>query len=169
MTSRKLNQGSSLIEILVATGVVGLILTAITASLTYSIKLNAEARYRDLATQAASQAMEVIRREKALRSWQGFSTIFFSGGSEAIYCLAALPGIQEAPIAGACDPDDSLDLNVGQNFKRTAYVTTAGAPIATSVSVKIKVYWNANTDNDDASEQCHKQCVELNQTFYQWE
>lgn len=158
----KLQNGSSLIEILVATGVVALVLTAITASMAYSIMAGAEARYRDLATQVGNQAMEIIKRERVLRGWQNFY-VALSGDN---YCLNQLPAPLANFTAGNCGSGASsygLDLQVGRNFKRL--VTISRDPSGEWLETTVKVYWNELTE--DVS--CNKNCVSLKKRFSRFE
>jgi len=67
-----LNQtGSSLIEVIVATGVIALVLTALVAGMTVSLQTSAEAKYRSQAIKRGQEAMEVFRRERTL--WRFFA------------------------------------------------------------------------------------------------
>ncbi len=154
MKKCKFNPGFSLIEAIVVIGISGLTLTAITATLTYSIKSNAEARYRSLASSAANQAMELFVKTRVLSDWTTFKT--FSGKN---YCLHSLPSLTE----GNCSSYSDLGLNAGITFKRTAAVTGTDP-----VNVKIKVTWQPN-DTSSPSAPCEKQCVEVERNFYQYE
>lgn len=71
-SSRK---GSTILEVLVATLVVGTMLTAIAASLTHSIKNSAEAEYRKVATRLAQESLEIFRKEKYIRTWTAFKAL----------------------------------------------------------------------------------------------
>lgn len=169
LKSKKLksNAGFSLIEAIIVIGISGMTLTAIVATLTYSIKSNAEARYRSLASNAANQAMEVMVREKFLRDWSSFKTLA-GGATSGTYCFNTLPNPGVTPIGGSCGSYPSgfadLGLNAGITFRRTVYVSSSGD----QVDVKVKVSWNMN-DTTTPSQECEAQCVEINRTFYRYE
>ncbi len=72
--------GSTILEVLVATLVVGTMLTAIAASLTHSIKNSAEAEYRKVATRLAQESLEIFRKEKYIRTWSAFKALTLDVG-----------------------------------------------------------------------------------------
>lgn len=74
LVSKKNQSGSSLIEVLVAIAVVGVVLTAIAFSLSFSVKNSAQAEYRQIGSRYAQQAMEIIREQRSLLVWGAFVT-----------------------------------------------------------------------------------------------
>src|SRR3990167_4923802 len=104
-------RGSSLIEIVVATGVMALVLTAILSGLTLSLKTNAESEYRSHAVKRAQEGLEVFRRERTLLGWD----IFVAGfTSDTYYCLQTLPAPKTAFTTGECGADRSEERRVGK-------------------------------------------------------
>ena len=95
--------GQSILEVLIAIMVVGMVMVAIASVLTLSIKNTAESRYRNVATTEAQQAIEVFRREKVRLGWNAFKTAAIGGE----YCWNSLP-------AGNDELADFLGLNVGE-------------------------------------------------------
>lgn len=69
---KKKNSGSSLIEVLVAIVVVGLVVTGAMLSISYSIKNSSEARYREVASQLAQDGMEVVKLRREVDQWSVF-------------------------------------------------------------------------------------------------
>lgn len=155
---KKLQGGSSLIEIIIATAVVGGVLTAVAMALTFSIKSTAEANYRSVATNKAQEAMEVFRREKTLLGWDNFYSVNSGFGT---ICLNTLPGVTElGGIANTnCGTSYSLTVDgVGTGFKREATLST-GTDV---VNVTVTVYWpNSNNPTED-----HR--VEIKQSIWRW-
>lgn len=153
---RRTQQGSSLIEIVVATGVMALVLTAIVAGLTLSLKTNAESEYRLQAIKRAQEAMEVFRRERTLMGWDVFLEGFEDG---ATYCLKDLPEPRGEFLSGACDEDDRFVIS-GLEFTREAEVniltTTPAEPL---IEVTVRVSWQDGSRSRD---------VTIVQGFRQW-
>jgi len=85
---KKAQLGFSMIEILVASLVVGLVLTAISSALIASTHNLAQARYEAAASKEAKKAMEVFVREKVLLGWTRFAD---AADTAATYCLNTLP------------------------------------------------------------------------------
>lgn len=145
--------GSSLIEIVVATGVMALVLTAILAGLTLSLKTSAESEYRSQAVKRAQEGLEVFRRERTLLGWDLFVAGFTS---DSFYCLQTLPAPKTAFLPGACTDSDSIVIS-GVDFYRQAWVTIDNSdPTQEQMQVTLSVQWPGGD-------------VELVQIFRQWE
>ncbi len=133
-------RGSSLVEIVIVTGVMGLVLTAIVAGLTLSLKTNAEAEYRAQAVKRSQNAMEVFRRERTVRGWDTFLASFTDG---ATYCLAELPEPSAEFVSGECEDGQSIVVS-GIDFYREATIdidtTTPSDP---QVRVQINTTWDS--------------------------
>jgi prepilin-type N-terminal cleavage/methylation domain-containing protein len=71
---KRLNKGSSLIEVLVAIVIVGLVVTGAMISISYSMRNSAEARYREVASQLAQDGMEVVKLRREIDPWSTFYT-----------------------------------------------------------------------------------------------
>lgn len=150
-------KGSSLIEIIVATGVMALVLTSIVAGLTLSLKTNAEIEYRSQSIKRAQEAMEVFRRERTLLGWEGFADALRGNAS---YCFVDLPEPREAFPSGTCGTDDTIVIS-GQEFTREATVTVDETdPTSPLIRVEMVVSWTTNENVKD---------VELVQVFRRWD
>lgn len=149
-------RGSSLIEIIIATGVMAIVLTAIVAGLTISLKTNSESEYRFQAVKKAQEAMETFRRERTLLGWQSFLT---SMQANATYCLATLPEPRESFTVGACGAEDTIVIS-GIDFYREASVTVdTSNPNDEQIKVVITMTWYVDDDVRTA---------EIAQNFRDW-
>ncbi|MBT4124430.1 MAG: hypothetical protein HN981_01470 [Candidatus Pacebacteria bacterium] len=157
MSKFVLQKGSSLIEIIVAVGVMALVLTAIVASLTLSLKTNAESEYRSQAVKRAQIAMEAFRRERTLLGWEGFSD---SLRDNTTYCFQTIPAPKEAFVAGACEATDTIVISSQEFFREAEVVVDETVPSEPQIRVKITVSWSTNDSVKD---------VELVQTFRKWD
>lgn len=152
----KSQQGSGLIEIIVATGVMALVLTAIIAGLTLSLRTSSETEYRSQSVKRAQEAMEVFRRERTLRGWEAFVD---SVKVSSTYCMSALPAPEATWDAGACTPSETFVIS-GQEFTREAMVVVdETVPTDVQVRVKIVVSWTTDSTSKD---------VQIVQTFRKW-
>jgi len=135
---KKFQTGSTIIEVLIATVVVGLVLTSVAALLTVSVKNTAQLRYRSQATTAAQSALEVFRRERGNLGWEAFYTAIQDG----TYCLNNLPANSTAFVGmprGTCNTTFEL-LNT--SFKRQALVAKTDNPDGTQqVRVDMTMSW----------------------------
>lgn len=126
--------GSSMIEILIATGVVGLVMTAVASSLVLSVKNSSVSKYKVLASTRAQEAMEVFRREKVLLGWGQYYDVLSSG----TYCLNSLASdsaqFKNMSVA-ACNEDQKI---AGTSFVREALVDIISDE---EIRVEIVVNW----------------------------
>lgn len=123
--------GQTLVEIIIATGVVVVVMVAIASGLSYSVKNTAESRYKALATALGQEVIEVYRRERETLGWERFYTAAPSG----TYCLNTLPSTTQefsTLAAGACATGIA---EVGTEFKRQVDVTSSSSTVRLDVSV----------------------------------
>lgn len=126
--------GVGMIEILIATGVVGLVMTAVASGLVLSVKNSAISKYKILASTRAQEAMEVFRREKVLLGWSQF----YETLSESTYCLNELASDSaqfKSMSATECDDDSFV---AGTSFVREALVDIVDSD---EIRVEIVVEW----------------------------
>lgn len=135
---KRLKTGSSMIEILIATGVVGLVMTAVAAGLVLSVKNTSISKYKVLATTRAQEAMEVFRREKVILGWSQFYDVL----ATATYCLNTLPADSVAFKSLSADDCAAGTKIAGTEFLREALVNVIDPQ---EIRVEIIVSW---TDND---------------------
>lgn len=129
--------GQTIIEILIATGVVGLVMTAVAAGLTLSVKNTSQSKYRALATREAQEVAELYRRERSRLGWESFQ----SGVAAGDICLGAdLPADTTTFLAlqpGECTTGENYVLG-GASYQRQAFVEVVDA---TQVRITVTVSW----------------------------
>lgn len=137
MSKRHLQAGSTLIEILVAVTIIALVLTAVSAMISMSIKLADSNEKQQLALQKAEEALEFFRKERAIWSWTAFSTPLVDLST---YCMRDLPSSVASISAqlGECGDDEVLSA-ARYSFKRQATVTFESA---NRLSIEIEMLWN---------------------------
>ncbi len=140
MNSRRLQTGSTLIEILVAVTIIALVLTAVSAMIFMSIKLADSNEKQQLALQKAEEALEFFRKERAIWSWTAFSTPLVDLST---YCMSSLPESVASISAqlGECGDEDVLEA-ARYSFKRQATVTFESA---NRLNVEIEMLWTDGT------------------------
>ena len=149
----KLKHGSGMIEILIATGVVGLVMTAVVAGFVLSVKSTTFGKNQVLASTRAQEAMEVFRREKVLLGWAQFSD---SVGDDT-YCVNDLPsdsGAFQAMQTGVCAE--------GEVITNTVFIRQALVDVISDGEIRVEVV--VNWQDGDSS-----QSVNLVQEFKQYE
>ncbi len=130
----RFSPGQTIVEVLIAVAVMALVLTAVAAVLSMSVKNSAETRFKAVATQKAQQAVEVYRRERKVLGW----TNFIANVGNGTYCLNELPTNSDefkALANGACGEGIA---EAGTEFTREALVSQ---PAANVVRVVVTVSW----------------------------
>ena len=136
-------RGDSLIEVAIALGVVAILLTITTISITTSLGNAQESKNRNQATAYAQQAIEVTRQMRDT-SWTSFSSL-----NNATYCMADTC-TQVSNTAGSCGPKvgSSCGKNVGNFSREVSLTTTASCPTVSTtqvdnIKVTVKVAWES--------------------------
>ncbi len=146
MCSTNKQTGSTLVEILVAVSIIAIVLTAVSAMMSMSVKLAGSNEKKQLALQKAQEALEFFRKERLINSWHGFSTPLTDGG---LYCVSSLPTSVASISAklGACTNNDLLEA-ARYSFKREALVNFNDAD---NVNIEIQIRWDDGNKTKDLS------------------
>ncbi|GEM_PF-1295510 len=148
----KNQQGSTIVELLIATLVVGSVITGIAVALTYNIHQNAEVRYREAAANMNQQVLEVFRRERERNSWDDFYTRLIDGTT---YCVNSPGSSLEELINSPSDCTDTYAF-AKTTFKREAIITKPDASADQSIiQLTITTYWHANTIDETSVTTSH--------------
>jgi type II secretory pathway pseudopilin PulG len=135
-------RGSGMIEILISTGVVGIVMTAVVAGFVLSVKSTEVGKNKVFASTRAQEAMEAFRREKVLLGWTQFAD---SINATDTYCVNDLPSDSTefgAMQAGQCGEDEVITDTI---FNRTALVDFSPDTInPVTIRVEIIVDWAEN-------------------------
>ena len=137
MSNTNKQNASTLVEILVAVSIIALVLTAVSAMISMSIKLADSNEKKQLALQKAQEVLEFFRKERAINSWYSFSTPL---EDSELYCLSNLPESVASISAklGACSDTDVLEA-ARYKFKRETLVNFNNA---NNVSIQVELKWN---------------------------
>lgn len=128
--SGKLSKGSTLIELLIATMIVGTVVTAIAAGVSNSVKNNAESRYREIATVLAQQGMETLRSERGNLGWVTFHDTITPG----TFCIpAGMSSLSELSVnpSSCIVTESNLDFNRSVELSKTSGVDPEVSAIIT--------------------------------------
>ncbi len=133
------SSGSTLIEILFATAVLGLVMTSIVSVITLSVKNTAESKERSLSTKYSQDGMEFFRQQREALGWETFVGSFPQSGAVATYCLASIPANLSGLQAHECDDTEFVDSK--DIFLREADVSVSQNGSRQEVNVTITVTW----------------------------
>lgn len=151
----KSQTGSTLIEVLIATIVVGVILTGVVGALTSSLKNSSEAQNRQVATRLAQEALELFNQQKAISSWSDFYDMPSDSGD--FYCVpttslnvASLSTTTATIISTACKVSPApggVNTTFYRGIKKT-YDATVTPP---AVEIKAVVQWQDGSSTREAT------------------
>lgn len=137
MKNRFINiqRGSTLVEVLVAIGVLSVVLTALMAMMGMSVRLSERNEKRQLALQKANETIEFFKKERLLNSWP----IFSDSLSENNYCFPGLPDeISLLPdYAGSCQATETLEV---AQYKFTRQLSVSHLD-ASTISMQVSLNW----------------------------
>ena len=139
---KKMHRGSTLIELLIATAIVGVIVTAVAAGVTNSVKNNAESRYREVAIALAQQGIEALRSERANLGWITFHNALSAG----TFCMP--PGIDRLADLSTT-PADCIVTESNIDFNRSV-VLTKGTGADEHITAVVTVSWERANDSDSS-------------------
>ncbi len=142
----KSQDGQTILEVLLAAMIVGLVVTAAAVGLTYSIKNNAEVRYRELATALAQEPIEAFRRERDKQHWTQFHAAVTSA---EVYCFgSSIPSDMSGFTTRANDATCDSFENAKTEFRRSV---AAAKPNDNTVELTVTVTWNVGDDKNERS------------------
>jgi type II secretory pathway pseudopilin PulG len=123
-----LQRGSTLIEVLFATGVMTLLMVAIAAGLTAAVRNSARAQAKAQATQYTQEGLELFRQQRAVMGFLTFANTIRLDGTTLQYCLATLPSTpaQFTSLTNRACNNEFVDA--GQIYTRSANVTVVAGP-----------------------------------------
>lgn len=131
--------GSTLIELLVATSIIGISLTAVAIMMMYSVQKTAQARYEELAIAMAQDAIEVFQKDRAFRGWDSFKNTYGGNdGTKTTFCVST-----DLVISSTCTNDNQYFVKAGTTFDRQVAVTTSISNSVTNLRVVATVTWSA--------------------------
>jgi type II secretory pathway pseudopilin PulG len=154
-------RGSTIIELLIATLIVGTVATAVAIGLTYSVKHTAEARSREVATNLTQDVLEVFQKSRNSMGWPTFYSTLTTSNRCAPSGINAIGGL----LSGACNPATPAHRVTvtglpGVNFLRDVSITKSGGSGNQMIRVEVTTSWNHNSDQERS--------VELVKTFREW-
>jgi len=129
--------GSTIIELLIAVMVVGLIITAVANSVTYSIKNTGESKFRQNATILGQQVLEKLRTDKNTLGMVNFKNSLTPGEN----CYSDI----DSPSLNACGAAQVVTLG-NVEYKRDVFFAIGGSGTRTPedpyyVNVIVTVSW----------------------------
>lgn len=87
----KKQEGQTLIEVIVAVGLVVLVLLTLVSALTLAIRNNQFAKDQVLARNRSRETLEWLRNMRDQMGWDSFYAVITADGSLVDYCLPSLP------------------------------------------------------------------------------
>ncbi|MBW7955914.1 hypothetical protein H3C66_04235 [Patescibacteria group bacterium] len=135
--------GQTIVEVIIATGVVGLVMTAVVAVVTVSVRNASRAKAKALGTKYTQEGIEYFRAQKNLMGWESFVGAIQEGGSTPTYCLATLPYTQNGGLENLpnrpCQASEFVDSN--DLYQRSANVTLGVLGGQDAVTVTVTTTW----------------------------
>jgi prepilin-type N-terminal cleavage/methylation domain-containing protein len=151
MSMSKKIHGFSLIEILIASAVLGSVLVGLSLLMGLVIRSDTQARSRVIAGDLAQSGSDFLRQERNIVGFGRFYQALEDAGS--VYCLEDISesflddnGAVKSQFDGACDDDFSIEVQgASTKFKREAEVTKLEDD---TITFSIEVSWITDADKE---------------------
>lgn len=162
MKKRLSTRGNTIIEVLIAVVIVGLVLTTVASNFSSSVANSSEAEYRQVATRLAQDIIETLRKDKATQPWVTFAATPANG----TYCVptnftaytSLTTGANLSTMNVSCAAHVKTTTNPPMSYYRAVTKATSG----NLVKYTIYVYWNSGIAGKERS-------VSVEQVFYRTE
>jgi Tfp pilus assembly protein PilV len=132
-------RGNTIIEVMIAILIIGTVMTALAATMTYSVKNTSEAQYRDIATTLASEPIEVLRHLRSTSNWKAFYDAMPDGSR----CITTGSDFKNASELG--------NLSNGNFWKQSACVDDIDSFAVSNGSSTISFFRNVTILRNDAN------------------
>lgn len=138
---RKRQHGQTLIEIIIATTVVGIVMTSVVAVITVSVRNAARAKAKALGTKYTQEGIEYFRAQRNLMGWESFYG--YLNTRDPRYCLDSLSyaqngGLEQIPNR-PCQSSEFVDeRNI---YTRQATITIQTINGKPTVNVLVTTSW----------------------------
>ena len=139
---RNSNRGQTLIEIIIAVGLIVLVLTTLASGLALGIRNNRVAKDQAIAKDYTREAQEWLRSMRDLAGWETFAGILraHASGNSLSYCLTTLPAdltTFNSTNRSTCSTGQTVD----GRFTRQVNITLVGGANPTQADAVVVVTW----------------------------
>lgn len=140
---RNNQKGQTLVEVIVASGIVTLVLSGLVSAITYGLTSVQFSRNKALATKYAQESLEWVRSKRDVSAnWATFYSTYAS--TPTTYCMSTLSWSTTSPCTTPIN--DAYD-----KFVRTVTLTGNGAPDNDRILVQAVVTWNEGRRSSNVS------------------
>lgn len=150
-------RGSVLLEVIIATAIMGLVVTGVAVALTMSLHASTEAQYRELSNRYSSDLVEVLRKERKFLGWIAFTTQL----SDGTYCVndVSTTLAEITTYAVTCDHMSAPDPTTLGSGSFTRELVIVQDPSNETLTATITVQWRDGIRTPDVTQ---------TQVFYRW-
>ncbi len=154
MRIRQSQSGQTLIEVIIAVGLLALVLTTLVSGVALSVRNNRHARNQALSKEHVREALEGVRGIRDQVGWESFIAMLRAdGGSTStpvVYCLPTVPSVAYSTPPASSDfaalttsANCTTSLIPSTIFSRsiTMNLNNLGGPNVTSVRMIVTVSW----------------------------
>ncbi len=128
MKRQNFASGQTLLELVIALGVVAVVITALVSAVTASLRYSQVTRYRSRAVKFAQEGVELTRKIRDEQSW---STFFAYTGGDGRWCLDANGVWTDDDGNGTCP------IASGDEFWRSVHFSWDGTDETMIVTVRV--------------------------------
>jgi type II secretory pathway pseudopilin PulG len=136
---RQSERGQTLIEVIMAIGLIVLVLVTLVAGLSLGVRNNRFARDQVLAKDFVRQGQEWVRSQRDRLGWDSFYQEALANGSGTVYCMQSIPDTFAELPSSDCLSTQTIS---GTSFLRTLTLTLDTSDGTPQIQAQVTVDWN---------------------------
>jgi hypothetical protein len=138
---RRIHRGSSLIEIIIATGIVAMVMTSVVSVIAVSVRNTAQAKGKAIAAKYSQEGMEFFRQQRQFLGFDGFNSVLLAKVFPVTLCLASIPDSNGFRVLANSPCGSGQFVDSKQQFQRSAVITRTGSGTTTALNISVTTTW----------------------------
>ncbi len=140
LTTCNFRRGQTLIEVIIAIGLIVLVFTTLAAGVALSVRNSRFARNQALSKEYAREGIEMLRSMRDQMGWDAFAAAIRADGSPVTYCVDTIKRTPQEFVNLMASGSCTTPVAPNYPFVRTIRLTTSGTPI-NQVDARVFVTW----------------------------
>lgn len=140
--------GQTLIEVIIAVGLVVLVLLTLVSALTLAVRNNQFAKDQVLARNRSREALEWLRNMRDQMGWDSFYAVISADGNPVDYCLPSLPADVTSMAALTNQVCTKTDVISGTKFVRDLVLTVVSVD---EIDATVTVAWTEGSKDHSSN------------------
>lgn len=160
----KMERGFSMIELIVAVGVVVMVLVTITGGVSVAVRNSRFSKEKSLSVRYAQEAIEWLRKNREVVGWNAFRQIVKADNNNPVsYCITDTDGgvedFQDLDNVSECGVNQQIDGTIFKRLVTIELISEGCVGCENKMELEVVVSWN------DGSQELQSK---LTTSLYEW-